>query len=84
MISREELDLLTDLIYEAALVPELWPAVLGRLSNVVDGAGGLLFTSNPGRVRWAASPDIFPTMEEFIRERWTEVNRGLQGMGESH
>ncbi|MDA9432951.1 helix-turn-helix transcriptional regulator [Bradyrhizobium sp. CCBAU 51627] len=81
MVPADEFQLLIDLIYEAAVVPELWPTLLGRLSGLADGAGGLLFTANLDRMRWAASPDIYPTMIEFIRDGWAAINPRPQRMG---
>lgn len=64
-------------------MPELWPAVLGRLSGLIDGAGGVLFTTNLDRMRWEASPDIHDTMVEFLRDGWAEKNPRPQRMRES-
>lgn len=83
MISGDEFQKLTDLIYEAAVVPELWPTALGRLSGLTDGAGAVLFTANLDRIRWAASPDIYPTMVEFLRDGWAAINPRPQRMGAS-
>lgn len=74
MVNRGELDPLVDLIYEAAVVPENWPALLGRLSSMIDGAGGILFTANAGGIRWTASPDIWPIFDEFLRDGWHAIN----------
>jgi hypothetical protein len=71
---QSDLGSLVDLIYEAALIPELWPSVLAKLSKTVDGAGGLLFTSNLERIRWTASPEIRHIFEEFIRDGWAAIN----------
>ncbi len=74
MISGDEFQLLTDLIYEAAAVPELWPTLLGRLSSLSDSVGGLLFTANLDGMRWVGSPDIRDIFEEFIRDGWAAIN----------
>lgn len=66
---------LIDDIYQAALVPEKWPDVLGRLSKIIDGAGGLLFTTRLDRIKWTASPDIHALFEEFLRDGWAAINR---------
>jgi DNA-binding CsgD family transcriptional regulator len=65
---------LTDRIYEAAVVPELWPDVLGEMSNAVGGAGGILFTTNLERIKWTTSADIRDTFMEFVRDGWAEIN----------
>ena len=65
---------LTDRIYEAAVVPEKWPDVLDEMSRAVGGAGGILFTANPERIRWTSSADIHGLFEEFIRGGWAAIN----------
>jgi hypothetical protein len=77
----EELASVIDDIYEAAVIPEQWPRVLGRLSSLVDGDGGLLFTNNLERIRWTGSPDIYSLMEEFIRDGWAAINPRPQRLG---
>lgn len=39
---------LVDRIYEAAVLPDHWPAVLEDLSGIADGDAGLLFTLKDG------------------------------------
>ncbi|KQW22566.1 hypothetical protein ASC80_04155 [Afipia sp. Root123D2] len=65
---------LPDRIYEAAVVPELWPDVLGEMSRAVDGAGGILFTSYAEQVQGVTSADIKSTFEEFLRDGWAAIN----------
>lgn len=65
---------LIDQIYEAALVPELWPTTLGNLSAAADGVGGLLFTSHLDRIRWTGSSDIYGFFVEFLRDGWAAIN----------
>jgi len=67
-------DALTDRIYEAAVVPELWPKVLAEMSQAVGGAGGVLFTTNVDRMRWTTSPDIHELFLEFLRDGWAAIN----------
>lgn len=67
-------EVLIDDIYQAALVPELWPTVLGGLSSAVDGAGGLLFTSHLDRIQWVGSPDIYDLFVEFLQDGWAAIN----------
>jgi DNA-binding CsgD family transcriptional regulator len=59
-----------DDIYEAAVVPEKWPAVLDRLAVVADAEGALLFAAGPGVPRWLASDSIRGTVEEWTRSKW--------------
>lgn len=62
-------------IYEAAAIPELWPELLGKLSALVEGAGGLLFTTSPDHTRWTASDEIRPMLEDFVNDGWAALNQ---------
>jgi DNA-binding CsgD family transcriptional regulator len=64
----------TDRIYEAAVVPELWPKVLEELTYLTEGAGSSLIAINGPDVRWIASPGLVELMEEFIAEGWDKRN----------
>jgi DNA-binding CsgD family transcriptional regulator len=61
---------LIDAIYEAGAVPELWPQVLDRFSERLNGSGGLLFASNGPNVKWIASGYMREAMELFVRDGW--------------
>lgn len=65
---------LTDRIYEAAVVPELWPDVLGEMSGAVGGDGAVLFTANRVHMGWTTSPDLRDTFAEFVRDGWAAIN----------
>ena len=59
-----------DDIYEAAVVPEKWRAILDRLAEMADAEGTLLFAACPGMPRWISSEAIQHTMEEWIGSKW--------------
>ncbi len=59
-----------DDIYEAAVVPEKWQAILDRLAVIADAEGTLLFAACPGPPRWLASEAIRHTIEEWIGSKW--------------
>jgi hypothetical protein len=65
---------LTDRIYEAAVVPELWPDVLGEMSSAVGGAGGVLFTANRAQMSWTTSSDLRDIFTDFVRDGWAAIN----------
>lgn len=56
---------LTDRIYEAAFVPELWPDVLRRLSEITDSAAGsfIIFDDELKSPRYIATDIIKPVMD---------------------
>lgn len=65
---------LADRIYEAAVVPEKWPAVLDEMSVAADGAGGVLLTANVNHIIGITSPNLRSLFEEFVRDGWAEKN----------
>jgi DNA-binding CsgD family transcriptional regulator len=72
---------LADRIYEAAVVPELWPEVLDAISTRSGSFGGILFAANSQFSGWTASPRIAPMFAEFVAQGWAARNprpaRGL-------
>jgi DNA-binding CsgD family transcriptional regulator len=67
-------DSLIDTIYEAAHIPELWPALLDQLSELTDAWGGMLFTATPEATRWVASPQTTDFFAQFLGAGWMAKN----------
>jgi DNA-binding CsgD family transcriptional regulator len=65
---------IVDDIYEAAVVPELWPGVLERMSAIPDAVGGVLFATDLRNTRWTASDVIRPLFEDFVASGWAAKN----------
>ncbi|MCD0416027.1 helix-turn-helix transcriptional regulator [Rhodopseudomonas sp. BR0M22] len=63
-----------DGIYEAAVVPEKWPDVLGSLSQEVSGDGGVLFTFARKDMSWTTSSGIRDLFLEFLNDGWAAIN----------
>lgn len=55
---------LVDRVYEAGVLPELWPAVLEEVSRLVRGMGAVLLVPTAGR--WIGSPGIEAMVSEFV------------------
>lgn len=71
---------LEDRIYEAAVVPELWPNVLDELSEIAGAEGGVAFGVVDATTCWTSSKAIRPAMEAFISEAWFSRNtRSIRG-----
>lgn len=72
MFDREAL---IDRIYEAALVPELWPSVLGDVAALAGGVGGILLTAAPNQIsRWTSSDSVRELMEAFVSDPELQSN----------
>lgn len=63
-----------DLIYEAALVPELWPALLQHLADLAGSEGAVAFCAGEDRIGWVASPTLDHATREFVRDGWVSRN----------
>jgi DNA-binding CsgD family transcriptional regulator len=74
-----------DRIYEAAIVPELWPDVLDRIAAPSQSVGGVLFAVSPPAVlldeipakpvtRWISSQALVAPFNAFIDEGFLERN----------
>lgn len=63
-------DKLIDRIYEAAVVPELWPGVLHDVSLLGGCFGGILFTTAARQItHWTSSDDARDLFEGFLANR---------------
>lgn len=65
---------LEERIYEAAVIPELWPLVLDDLSELAGAEGGVAFGVTDATACWTSSASIRPSMEHFIAEGWFTRN----------
>jgi DNA-binding CsgD family transcriptional regulator len=72
-----------DQIYEAAVAPERWPAVLDSLSKLADGNGAILFTS--GLQKWVASEEAQEFVQEYVAQGWpARTDRSLRLFAANH
>jgi DNA-binding CsgD family transcriptional regulator len=68
---------LIDRIYEAGLIPSLWPALLGELGTAVGGNGGFLFGVRDGYTSAVSSAEYDALMPVFLNEGWSERDPNL-------
>lgn len=58
---------LTDSIYEASVVPELWPNLLDQLARKIDAALGSVFiTSRDGSIRWVGTDKANELLNDYL------------------
>jgi DNA-binding CsgD family transcriptional regulator len=73
---------LIDQIYEAAFLPELWPAVLDRLARMIDAEGGWFMALSPERQRFTGSEIFVGGLTKFVDNGWLprtdRVRRGIR------
>ncbi|GEP06129.1 DNA-binding protein [Methylobacterium oxalidis] len=65
-----DVDDLVDNIYEAAVIPDLWPGVLSELVRHGEGDGALLFTTDGNDFRYVTSPGFEAGTAEYVAEGW--------------
>ena len=65
-------DKLIDRIYEAAVLPDLWPAILDDLVVVGNGHFSALYSVGPGGLRWLASKEGLRIGHDYIAEGWPQ------------
>ena len=65
-------DKLIDRIYEAAVLPDLWPAVLDELTVAGNGFCTALWAVGSGSWRWIASEKGARVASEYVAEGWPE------------
>jgi hypothetical protein len=73
-MSVGESEPLLDLIYEAAAIPDMWPAVLDSLAGMVGAAGTFLITTDPRGLRWIYSESVRQLGLDFFEGHWHERN----------
>ena len=72
-VSDEQAELETAL-YEAAVVPELWPRVLTQLGTFSDSAGAALLCINERGIHFTSAPILDDVMDRFVKEGWDSLN----------
>src|ERR1700733_15364104 len=74
----DESDQLLDLIYEAAAVPDMGPAVLDSVANMVGGAGAFLVPADPKTWRWTSSESVRQFGLDFQQGDWHKRNTRVE------
>ena len=70
-----EFEPLTDLIYEAAILPELWPAVLDKLAAIAGAQGTVLIAADLESHRWISSESLDQVMADFAAGGWSSAGQ---------
>lgn len=77
MSDLAHLEPLIDRIYEAGLIPSLWPSVLSELGAAVGGNGGFLFGVRDGYVSAVNSVEYDQIVPVFLNDGWSERDPNL-------
>jgi DNA-binding CsgD family transcriptional regulator len=62
---RADLDRLVNDVYEAAIVPELWPKALAEMAGLADAAFASLLTFDGSVLRWTGTPEAIDLIDSF-------------------
>ncbi len=85
MLGPELSEFWPDRIYEAGLVPSLWPEVLSGLSKAIGGVGASLFAIRDGYIGTVTSPNLANIIHEFMADGWAERDpRLMRAAGLNH
>ena len=71
-------------LYEAAVVPELWPEILRRFQSEMRGAGAVMVTVAGGQARWISSSPEFDEVVATHFERFPGNGRTARLIGRNH
>lgn len=65
MAAFDDLDVL-DGLYEAAVLPELWPEAIARCGVQVGGIGAVMFMARAGQTHGFSSPNLKSRFDEWV------------------
>jgi DNA-binding CsgD family transcriptional regulator len=57
---------IVDGIYEAAVLPDLWPNIMSDIATIADAAGTLLIAVRPAGLAWLSSPAVQHIAAEYF------------------
>ncbi|HET7715684.1 MAG TPA: helix-turn-helix transcriptional regulator [Bauldia sp.] len=81
-LREDRFERVSELFFEAAAVPELWPDALEALAEAAGAAGAVLLPVRPGTSKAIASPGVKELVAAHVAEGWHPGNprmrRGLE------
>ncbi|MCU4182501.1 helix-turn-helix transcriptional regulator [Bosea sp. BH3] len=80
MLDAEEFGDAVAMLYEAAAVPEMWPAAIERMSRIGGCTGGLLFAHSELGTNWITSKEFEPAFARFMEQGWMNRNSRMAGL----
>ncbi|CAH1650918.1 DNA-binding transcriptional regulator, CsgD family [Hyphomicrobiales bacterium] len=80
MLDANEFGDAVAMLYEAAAVPDVWPAAIARLADIAGCTGGLLFAHSEQGTNWVASEAFAPVFERFMAQGWMNRNARMAGL----
>ena len=80
MLDANEFGDAVAMLYEAAVVPEIWPRAIGRLAEIAGCTGGLLFAHSGQGTNWVASKEFAPVFQRFMEQGWMNRNARMAGL----
>jgi DNA-binding CsgD family transcriptional regulator len=85
MLAHDD-ETLVDAVYEAAIIPELWPETLKQLSSAAGAYGTCLFTTNFKQVsNWVCSTEVNSLFKDWLAEGWpTRAERPRRLVASNH
>lgn len=59
-----------DRVYEASVIPDLWPSVLLDLAEMTESKGGLLLSTRDKSLNWTASESVHDAFADYLSGGW--------------
>jgi DNA-binding CsgD family transcriptional regulator len=80
MVDTAEFADVVALLYEAAVLPEIWPAAIARVAALGGCQAGLLLTSSGQGTNWASSDAFADAFARFMQSPWAGSNPRMAGL----
>jgi DNA-binding CsgD family transcriptional regulator len=80
-IRENQFERATELFYEAAAVPELWPAALQAVAEACGAAGGVILPVFSGPATAYPSPGIEEYVHDLVADGWASTNNSRMQRG---
>lgn len=80
-IRENQFERATELFYEAAAVPELWPTALQAVAEACGAAGGVILPIFPGPATAYPSPGIEEYVHDLVADGWASTNNSRMQRG---
>jgi DNA-binding CsgD family transcriptional regulator len=74
MPTSSESEVLVDLIYEAAIIPDLWSGVLDSISKKTGFGGATIFETLPYGANVVCSPGVTELYDTWLKSPWVGSN----------
>lgn len=80
MLDADEFGDAVAMLYEAAVVPEVWPGAIESLARIAGCTGGLLFSHSDRGTNWVTCEPFAHVFQRFMEQGWMNRNARMAGL----